>query len=165
MCACDLTLSQRNRLKVLYLLSIIVVQNKKDFVIKQKTWFPHLRKWGEPVIFHWHILVAHKWIEKFEVFDKSGSNWKTEVISPHGTETTASILFPSRLLSLGLYSTCRIFIHITTITGHTIKEFMGTNYIQSRFVKHSISYYLNREITFSLPFLLLSVSVSSDSFQ
>ena len=36
MCACDLTLSQRNRLKVLYLLSIIVVQNKKDFVIKKK---------------------------------------------------------------------------------------------------------------------------------
>ena len=36
MCACNLTLSQRNRLKVLYLLSIIVVQNKKDFVIKKK---------------------------------------------------------------------------------------------------------------------------------
>lgn len=141
---------------------------KKDFVIKKKKnfWFSHLRKWGEPVIFHWHILVAHKWIEKFEVFDESGSNWKTAVISPHGTETTASILFPNRLLSLGLlYSTCRIFIHITNITGHTIKEFMGTNYIQSRFVKHFISYYLHREITFSLPFLLLSVSVSIDSFQ
>lgn len=32
MCACNL----RNRLKMLYLLSIIVVQNKKGFVIKKK---------------------------------------------------------------------------------------------------------------------------------
>lgn len=38
-CACNLTLSQRNRLKMLYLLSIIVVQNKKGFVIKKSMCF------------------------------------------------------------------------------------------------------------------------------
>lgn len=36
MCACNLTLSERNRLKVLYLLSIIVVQNKKALSNKKK---------------------------------------------------------------------------------------------------------------------------------
>lgn len=36
MCACNLTLSERNRLKVLYLLSMIVVQNKKALSNKKK---------------------------------------------------------------------------------------------------------------------------------